>query len=244
MNVAILIPTYNEKDNISKLLPEIQLVAARNRDITIHVFVIDDSSPDGTLDAVKLLEQGVRSENFHIIPVSRAKKEGLGKAYIYAFNKLLNSKVQYKYALQMDADLSHNPIYIDDFLRFARDGFEFVVGSRYIDGGGIPDWGLHRRLLSKFGNLYARIMLGNKISDYTGGFNMYSMSLLRKLNFDLIDESGYGFLIALKFSVLKLTNKVGQVPIIFIDRTMGDSKMPLNTLVKNFKLVFDLKFKK
>jgi dolichol-phosphate mannosyltransferase len=244
MKIAILAPTYNEKDNIPILIKKLVEVSNENKDVIFNLHVIDDNSPDGTLQVVNNLINDVKTDNFELSVISRLKKEGLGKAYIDGFQKMLKSDRNYDFILQMDADLSHDPIYIKEFINAAKDGADLIVGSRYIEGGSVPDWSWYRRMLSKFGNLYARTILGSLISDYTGGYNMYSVSVLKKLDFSLLDNAGYGFLITLKYNMLKVATQISQVPIVFLDRAAGESKMPLNTLVNNFKLVLLLKMGK
>jgi len=242
MRVIILIPTYNERDNVRALIRKIYLSTRSIPDIDFTVCVIDDSSPDGTLDAVKELAESEIFEDFNICTISRTTKEGLGRAYIDGFERTLNSANNYEYIIQMDADLSHDPIYIRDFVISARHDADLVVGSRYIAGGAIPHWVWYRRMLSKFGNFYASSILSPLITDYTGGYNMYSTKILRQLNFVTLNDSGYGFLIALKYRMLNHTNKVSQIPIVFYERSIGESKMPINTVLKNFVLVLALKF--
>lgn len=239
MKIALLIPTYNEAENIKVLLPQIAKSVANRNDINLCVHVIDDNSPDGTLELAKSLAAQLKSEQFSIETISRRTKEGLGKAYVHGFRNVLGA-TDLDYVLQMDADLSHNPAYLVDFFDEALKGTDFIVASRYVAGGGVPDWSWHRKLLSRFGNLYAKTLLGARITDYTGGFNMYSARLLRQIDFDRLSAPGYGFLITLKFEALRKASSIAQIPIIFLDRRAGESKMPLSTLANNFKLVFDL----
>ena len=175
MKVAILIPTYNEEKNIGLLLTAINQVAEALEDTHLSVYVIDDSSPDGTGDAVLRFEKGIKAKNLKIGLLTREKKEGLGKAYVYGFNVVSNLEYPPHYILQMDSDLSHNPIYIHDFIVAAQMGADFIVGSRYIEGGSSPDWSWYRKALSRGGNAFARAMLGPELTDYTGGFNMFSL---------------------------------------------------------------------
>lgn len=243
MNIALLIPTYNEVENIRLLLPKIASVLDGYHSVSLSIFVIDDNSPDGTRAQVESLANTLGSERLDIKTLHRANKEGLGKAYVYGFRHVLESSV-FDYVIQMDADLSHDPAYLSSFFNLAAQSYDLVVASRYVEGGGVPDWSWHRKLLSRFGNLYARTLLGSRITDYTGGFNMYSTRLLHRIDFELLNAPGYGFLITLKFQAVSKAISVAQVPIIFVDRKAGESKMPMSTLVNNFKLVFDLWFKK
>lgn len=243
MNIALLIPTYNEAENVRTLLPEIAAIHTKHSAINLCVYVIDDNSPDGTQQAAESIAQTINGDNFCVSTIARTQKEGLGKAYVHGFRHVLEAG-NFDYVIQMDADLSHNPIYLSSFFNLANQGVDLVVASRYVEGGGVPDWSWYRKMLSRLGNLYARTLLGSIISDYTGGFNMFSTRLLRKIDFERLNSPGYGFLITLKFEALAKSNAVTQVPIVFIDRKAGESKMPLSTLANNFKLVFDLWRKK
>jgi len=241
VKLAIAVPTYNEVVNTKKLLPAIKKSLKGYPKLSTTVFVIDDNSPDGTADSVEKLAVKLKDKNFAVKVIRRKKKEGLGKAYVDGFKQIL--KQGFDYILQMDADLSHDPKYLPEFLDAAKD-VDFVVGSRYVRGGSTPDWGLHRKLLSRGGNLYTRLFLGSQITDYTGGFNLYSSGLLRKLNLNKLEAGGYGFLIELKFKALQNSDDVAQVPIVFMDRQHGISKIPRSTIIKNLKLVPQLRFGK
>lgn len=241
MNLAIATPTYNEAKNIVKLIDAIDSVCPKHPDINFTILVIDDNSPDKTADKAEYAGKNVKAKNLKIRVLRRNGKEGFGKAYIHGFNELL--KGNFDYIMQMDADLSHDPKYINDFIKEAKSGTEFVVASRYITGGDTPDWGLHRKILSRGGNIYTRMLLGSKITDYTGGFNMFSTRLLKAIDPDSIEATGYGFLIELKAKALLMTKSSAQIPIIFKDRQHGQSKIPRSTLVKNFILVPKLRRK-
>ena len=164
----------------------------------------------------------------------RMGKDGLGKAYVAGFHQLL--KKNYTHILQMDADLSHDPKYIPEFIQAAKTA-DFIVGARYIKGGATPDWAWHRKLLSRFGNLYTRLFLGSKIHDYTGGYNMYSADLLRAIDLATLQAGGYGFLIELKYRAVTHAKIIHEVPIVFMDRLHGTSKIPRSTIIKNLLLV-------
>ncbi len=239
MKLAIAVPTYNEATNIKKLLPAIQKNLLAYPDLECVVFVIDDASPDGTADVAERLGKQLQTKGFRVQLIRRQKKEGLGKAYVFAFHKIL--KQDFDYILQMDADLSHDPKYLPEFLR-ATGNADFVVGSRYVKGGSTPDWQWHRKLLSHGGNTYTRLLLDSKITDYTGGFNLYSAKLLKDINLDRIQAVGYGFLIELKYKALKHSRGVVQVPIVFMDRRHGSSKIPRGIIFKNLALVAKLRF--
>jgi dolichol-phosphate mannosyltransferase len=143
----------------------------------------------------------------------------------------------------MDADLSHNPAYILDFVKAIESGADFLVGSRYIQGGSTPNWSWYRKLLSVGGNFYTRAVLSKAITDYTGGFNGYSIGLLKKMNLASINHEGYGFLISFKYAAIKYSSHIIEVPIQFLDREYGESKMPISTVFRNFLLVLTMKLK-
>jgi dolichol-phosphate mannosyltransferase len=235
LRLAIVVPTYNEVTNVQNLIDSIAEVAVHHPDTELTVVVIDDSSPDGTAELVERLIPTWKSQNFTVRLINKPTKNGLGAAYIYGFTQLLPEP--FDYFLQMDADLSHDPRYISGFIHQAKAGIDFVVASRYIPGGGTPDWTFNRRFLSRGGNFYARTILGRRISDYTGGFNMYSHPLLDRMNIDTITATGYGFLLVLKYRALLNASSIEELPIVFLDRTHGSSKMPRNTLLRNFVLV-------
>ncbi len=240
IKLAIAIPTYNEAKNVRALTSSIKKYAIKNN-TPCTVLFIDDDSLDGTGKIIDKLIKTKQSELFNVQVLHRTKKDGFGKAYICGFKKLL--KQDFTHILQMDADLSHNPKYITNFiLQVEHKGADFVVGSRYINGGSTPDWSVERILLSRFGNLYARLFLGNKIHDYTGGYNLYSMGLLKTINLNSLKAEGYGFLIELKYKALKSAVNVQEIPIVFMDRQHGNSKLPKNTILKNIMLVPKIRF--
>ena len=221
LRIAIAIPTYNEAKNVGDLLTRIHEVCSPEADVDVTAVVLDDSSPDGTAQIVEALADSLATDNFRV------------RVILVAEN--------FDYVLQMDADLSHDPIYISEFLAEARRGTDLVVGSRYIHGGGTPDWTWNRKFLSRGGNIYARLVLSRKISDYTGGFNMYSAKLLQKIHPEEITANGYGFIIEVKYRALRASQSLSEIPIVFLDRTHGVSKMPSGTLLRNFALVLRIK---
>ena len=233
IRLAIAIPTYNEAENIKLLVREIKTITMMGH-IQCTIFIIDDNSPDGTGEIADKLAKKETSSFFKVKVMHRKEKNGLGSAYIDGFKEILKGK--YTHVMQMDADFSHNPKYIPLFLEAAKNS-DFVVGSRYIKNGGTPDWPFHRKSLSKLGNMYVRAFLGSKIHDYTGGFNLYSKSLLQKIPLDSVSANGYEFLMALKYHALQYVDSATEVPIVFLDRKHGKSKMPKMTIVKTIMLV-------
>ena len=241
--LARLVPTYNELENIELLLRSIAAVQELHQNWNFHVYVVDDSSPDGTGAHVNQLATELNRTGYQVQLLTRLKKEGLGKAYTFGFHYALNDQVvSPDFVMQMDADLSHDPKYLNNFVEALEAGAQVVLGARYIPGGGCPNWSWYRKLLSSGGNYYARLVLGSKVHDYTGGFNAYAVSVLRAIAIDQLDSAGYGFQIDLKFQMLKLQPLIIEVPIQFIDRQHGKSKMPLNTVFQNFFLVLKIRF--
>lgn len=238
MKLAIAIPTYNEAGNIEQLLPAIRQSLESYPRLTTTVYIIDDNSPDGTAKTATKLRRKLAGSKFAVKLIPRDKKEGLGKAYIYGLTRILDDKPDF--VATMDADFSHNPSYLTSFLRLTKDA-DFVVGSRYIPGGSTPDWAWGRKLQSRGGNLYLRLFLGSRITDYTGGYNVFSADLLRKVRLETISHGGYGFLIELKYRALARCNAVQQIPIIFMDRQVGQSKIPKSTIVRNVFLALRLR---
>lgn len=232
-------PTYSEVTNIQLLLKSIKTYTKTINGANFLV-VVDDNSPDGISDLARQTAKILNSPNFNVKIIKRKIKDGYGKACIEGMKYLISN--DFDFIMSMDSDLSHNPRYLKKFVNKAASNSDFIVGSRYIDGGATPDWSIIRKLLSRYGNYYARIFLGCRISDYTGGFNMYSKNLLEKIDLDSINASGYGFLIELKYKALMQAKNIFQIPIIFHYRQNGKSKIPKITIIKNFSLVPRLKF--
>lgn len=236
LSIAIAVPTYNESANVPTLFAEIKKAVKPLKNAYITVFVIDDNSPDGTADIARRKVRKTLLPNLDVQVLVKQKKEGLGKAYIWAFRQIMKQKQHFDYILEMDADLSHDPKYLKDFVKEAQDGKDVVVASRYIKGGATPDWSWDRKFLSKFGNYYVRLFLGNDFTDWTGGHNMYKTDLLQKLDLDTL-PNGYAFQLALKDMALKCTSNTAEIPIVFPDRTEGESKIPKDTMKRTLVLV-------
>lgn len=236
VRLAVVVPTYEEADNIGRLLDGLAAVAASRPDDSVRVLVVDDSSPDGTADVARARGKELAGDRFEVDVMVRREKNGLGRAYAEGMQHVL-ARGDVDAVLQMDADLSHDPRYLPAFLDAAAAGAELVVASRYVPGGATPDWGWHRKLLSHGGNGYARLLLGSRLSDYTGGFNLYAADLLRRMDLATVGSAGYTFQIEMKTRALRLTDRVVQVPIVFMDRTLGSSKIPRSTLFSSLRLV-------
>lgn len=231
----VIIPTYNEKENIGKMIRKVRSLQG-----DWHIMVVDDGSPDGTGDIVRELQKEFPDSLFII---ERSGKLGLGTAYIAGFKWCLEHG--YDYIFEMDADFSHNP---DDLARLysacAVDGADMSIGSRYVDGISVRDWPLSRILISYGASAYVRTVLGMKIYDSTAGFVCYSRKVLSTINLDRIRMKGYGFQIEMKYNAYKLGFKITEVPIIFVDRKEGKSKMSSSIFGEAFKGVIALRFRK
>lgn len=213
MKAIVVVPTYNEIQNIDALLEALLALPTG-----VDVLVVDDGSPDGTGTRV----DGWVSRTPRVKVIHRPGKMGLGTAYIAGFTRALNEG--YEAMLEMDADFSHRPLYVPQLLSKAQD-FDLVIGSRYIPGGGTTGWGLHRRFLSEGANIFARGMLGLKVRDCTAGFRCYTATALGKIDFATVLAQGYSFQVEMLFRVLKNGGRVAEVPIIFEERRHGRSKI-------------------
>lgn len=217
MDKLVIIPTYNEKENIEAII-----TAVMDLPLDFHVLIIDDGSPDGTATIVKDLMQNKFNGRLHII--ERAGKLGLGTAYITGFKWAIEHK--YDYIFEMDADFSHNP---NDLLKLydacANQGADVAIGSRYVTGVNVVNWPMGRVLMSYFASKYVRTVLGMKIHDTTAGFKCYRREVLETIELDKIRFKGYAFQIEMKFTAYKCGFTLQEVPIIFINRVLGTSKM-------------------
>lgn len=232
MKIGIVIPTYNEKSNIELLITSLaEIISKNNLDATI--IIVDDNSPDGTADIVKKLQ---KKHNIELI--LRKERSGLGKAYIAGFKKAI--EMNRNFIFSMDADLSHNPKYIPDFLKKMNAGCDIVLGSRYVEGGG-NNWGILRKIVSKGGNTLAKTILGIKANDLTTGYRCYAAESLKKINLDSIKSDGYAFLEEILFLSSRKGLKICETPIYFEDRTMGDSKLRKIEILKFLITIFRLK---
>jgi dolichol-phosphate mannosyltransferase len=215
VRATICLPTYNERENLEKMIRALAEVL-RDGD---RVLVIDDASPDGTGEIADRLA----TELEFVDVLHRAKKEGLGPAYLAGFREALTTNAEL--VLEMDCDFSHDPAEVPRLIAAAENGADLVLGSRYIPGGSIPNWGLTRRLISSAGNLYARVILGSRIHDLTGGFKCFRRTVLETIDLGAIESKGYAFQIETTYRVVRAGFRVTEVPITFVDRTAGTSKM-------------------
>jgi dolichol-phosphate mannosyltransferase len=230
-NVLIIIPTYNEKDNIQKLVRDIH-----QQDPTVHILVVDDHSPDSTGDIIK----GMTGKIPNLFLLEREGKQGLGTAYVAGFKFALQNG--YRYIFEMDADYSHDPKEIPNFLEAIKDA-DVVIGSRYCKGVNVVNWPLSRLVLSLFANKYTRIITGLPLHDSTGGYKCFRREVLQAINLDEIRSGGYSFQIEMNFKAWKKGFRLKEIPIIFIDRTIGQSKMSKRILREAVWMVWKLKIR-
>ena len=215
MKKIVLIPTYNEKENIASIID-----AVLSFESGYHILVIDDGSPDGT---AAIVNNKIQDNPGRIFIECRAGKLGLGTAYIHGFKWALENG--YDYIIEMDADFSHNPADLDRLVAACDAGADVAVGSRYVKGGSTENWPIDRKIYSQGGSAYTRIITGMPVKDPTAGFVCYKSKVLATMNLDNIKFIGYAFQIEMKFSAWKLGFKIKEVPIKFIDRKIGVSKM-------------------
>ena len=232
---VVIIPTYNEKENIEKI---IRAVMALDGDY--HILVIEDGSPDRTADIVRNLQTAFDGRLFMI---ERSGKLGLGTAYITGFKWALENG--YDYIFEMDADFSHNP---DDLPRLyeacSKEGADLSIGSRYCKGISVVNWPIGRVIMSYYASVYVRTVLGMKVYDTTAGFKCYKRKVLETIDLDKVQMKGYGFQIEMKYSTYRLGFRIKEVPVIFVDRTEGTSKMSSGIFGEAFWGVMKLKMRK
>jgi dolichol-phosphate mannosyltransferase len=231
MNPALVcIPTYNERDNVEAIAR-----AALSADGRVDVLIIDDNSPDGT---GQIADQLAATESrAHVL--HRPSKEGLGKAYLDGFRWALERG--YQLILEMDADFSHDPKYLPRLLDQAQAGADLVLGSRYVEGGGTVNWGLLRRMVSRAGSLYARSVLSLDLRDLTGGFKCFRRQVLESVQLPSVQSTGYAFQIELTYRAIKKGFRVVEIPIVFEDRRVGQSKMSWKIVLEALTMVWTLR---
>ena len=227
--ILIVIPTYNEYENIENLLGRLL-----NMPLGLHVLVVDDNSPDGTGKLVEEISQ--RYNRIHIL--HRAKKEGIGPAYVAGFKWALEQG--FDIVVEMDADLSHRPRYLPKMIA-ELETYDVVAGSRWIKGGSIANWAFWRVLLSRLANLYASFILHVPITDLTGGYNCYRSKVLRVIDLDSIHSDGYSFQIEMKYRSFQHGFRIKEIPITFPDRKAGDSKISKRIVLEAMWIVWKLK---
>lgn len=229
----VIIPTYNEADNIIKIIPEVLKNSSPENEF--NILVVDDNSPDGTAGLVEELK------NDKVKLLKREKKSGLGTAYVAGFHYAI--KNNYDFVFEMDADFSHDPKYLKGFIDRLNEGFDLVIGSRYINGVSVLNWPIRRLILSYMASVYTRMVTGLKVMDTTAGFMCYRVTALRQINLDEVKSNGYSFQIEMKFKFYKKGFKISEIPILFIDRLEGESKMSRKVVYEAYFMVWKLKFK-
>ncbi len=226
MRTLIVLPTFNEADNIVEVLQKLRAIVPE-----ASVLVVDDSSPDGTADLVEEVAEGIGD----VSVMRRPAKSGLGSAYRDGFRHGLAAG--YDVMVEMDSDLSHDPAALPSLLAAVADGAALALGSRYIPGGSIPDWSWHRRALSRWGNRYAAAVLGIDVNDATSGYRAYRAEALADIDFHTVQADGYGFQVEMAYRVLTSGGRIVEVPISFTDRVRGESKMSSRIVVEALVLV-------
>ena len=213
MKTLVIIPTYNERENIERIVPQVL-----EKDPSINVLIVDDGSPDGTGKIADLMAK----ENDRLWVIHRQNKGGLGTAYITGFKFALEKS--YDFIFEMDCDFSHDPKYISHFLEAISDA-DLVLGSRYIRGVNVINWPMSRLLLSYYANVYSRLITGLPVKDATGGFKCFRREVLEAIDLDKVKSNGYSFQIEMSFRAWKKGFRIREIPIVFEDRKMGQSKM-------------------
>ena len=228
--VLVIVPTYNERDN----LPHV--VAAVHQQLPeADLLIVDDNSPDGTGQ----IADDIAASDGKVSVLHRPGKQGLGTAYVAGFQWALAR--DYAFLFEMDCDFSHDPKYLPVMLARARAGADLVLGSRYVDGGGTVNWGPMRKLISRGGSLYARTILGVGVRDLTGGFKCFRRQVLEALDLGSVSAQGYGFQIEMTYRAVRRGFRVEEVPIVFVDRRVGQSKMSKKIFLEALTLVWRLR---
>ena len=232
MKIFVITPTYNEKKNIKELIEKINIL---NNEI--NILVVDDNSPDGTYKIVENLKKTFKN----LFLIKRHKKEGLGSAYIAGIKFALSQKADL--IIQMDADMSHDPESIKDLIDASKKN-DLVIGSRYISGINVVNWPIHRLIISYGANLYSRVITGLPIKDATGGFKCWKRKVLENININSIQSQGYSFQIEMTYRAWLKKYKIVEIPIIFVDRTIGESKMNKEIMIEAFFMIPKLRWLK
>jgi dolichol-phosphate mannosyltransferase len=233
----LILPTYNEAENVTAIVTAVGKVLSTAAPEGFHVLVVDDGSPDGTGD----LADRLAAEHEWVSVLHRSEKNGIGPAYLAGFAHALEHGAGY--AMEMDSDFSHDPADLARLLAAVRGGADLALGSRYVPGGGVADWGLLRRFISQGGSTYARLVLGLKVRDLTGGFKCFRREVLEAIHFDGVRSQGYAFQVELTYRAVQAGFRVQEVPITFRDRQHGQSKMSWRIAAEAMWLVPRLRFR-
>ena len=229
MKALVIIPTYNERENLEQIVSEVL-----RQDSRLQVLIVDDNSPDGTGEIADQISQS----NGKVFVLHRQKKAGLGQAYVAGFKFALQK--EFDCIFEMDADFSHDPKYLPDFLKSIEKA-DLVLGSRYISGVNVVNWPMSRLLLSYFANIYARWVTGLPVKDSTGGFKCYRRIVLEQIELDKIKSEGYSFQIETSYRAWKKGFKLREIPIVFVDRKQGESKMSKKIVREAMWMVWKLR---
>ncbi len=232
----LILPTYNEAENIEAIVTAAGDVLAGSGDDAYKILIVDDGSPDGTGEIADRLA----AEREQVEVLHRTEKNGIGPAYLAGFAHALERGAGY--AMEMDSDFSHDPADLARLLDAVRSGADLALGSRYVPGGGVSDWGLLRRVISEGGSTYARWVLGLRVKDLTGGFKCFKREVLEAIHFDSVRSQGYAFQVELTYRAVKAGFKVVEVPIVFKDRELGQSKMSWRIAAEAMWLVPKLRY--
>jgi dolichol-phosphate mannosyltransferase len=230
LRTLIVTPTYNEKDNLPRFVD-----AVRSAYPEADLMIVDDNSPDGT----GAIADAIAAKDNHVKVMHRPGKLGLGTAYTQAFQRGLGEG--YDWFFEMDADLSHDVKYLPDFVQALEGGADIVIGSRNIPGGGVEGWGLGRHFISKGGSLYSRTILGLGVRDLTSGYKAFTRRAIEAIGIDHVHSNGYSFQIEMTYRALRKGMRVKEVPIVFVDRTAGRSKMSRRIFVEAIGVVWRLR---
>lgn len=230
MDTLVLLPTYNERENVVELIHQILALPS-----PVQVLVIDDHSPDGTADTVR--ENFKDNQRVHLL--CRPGKMGLGTAYTAGFHYAMEHA--FKTVISMDADFSHDPRFIPELIAASAE-FDLVIGSRYVNGGGTQNWGFFRKVISRTANLTAHALLSMKQADCTSGYRLYHTDLLRMIDFDSVIADGYSYLIEILYRASRRHCKIGETPILFVERRHGQSKISRKEIFKAIRTILRLRF--
>ena len=230
MKVFVVIPTYDEKDNVKRMA---EAVLSQSFTSDLHLLFVDDNSPDGTGEVI----EGMMKSEPRIHCLHREKKEGLGRAYVAGFQKAIELGAER--IVQMDCDFSHDP---RDLPRLIAEDADLVIGSRYVKGGDTPGWPFKRRLISRAGGIFIRTVTGMPLRDPTGGFKCWKTSTLRKIDFETVGSKGYSFQLEMNHRTWKAGCSIREIPIVFTDRVAGYSKITAGIATESIKIALKLRF--
>lgn len=236
MKISIVVPTYNEKDNIKILIPKIFETFRKNK-IDGSLIIVDDNSPDGTSKIVRKFQK-----RYPIILIVRKKKMGLGSAYITGFKRALKENASIIF--EMDADLSHPPEFIPRFINKIEEGYDVVIGARTIAGGKIIGWSIYRKIISKIGNLLGRFLASLAVDDLTSGYRAYRREVLKGINLDEIYSNGYAFQLEMLARCSRKGYKIATIPIKFFNRIYGKSKLSIRDIIEFLMISIKIRFYK